>query len=76
MKVELDKAEIYGLLESLCPPYEWMDKYSEKGYGYYVGGFNDNWYWDISEEKLKDISEEDLYQEYVILRDYWRNKKW
>lgn len=58
----------------MSPPYEWMDKYEKRGYGHYIGGFNDEWHWGISQEELTNISEEELYQEYIILRDYWRNK--
>lgn len=74
MKVELNKAEIYGLLKSLSPPYELMNKYEESGYGHYIGGFNDEWCWSIDEEKLDDMSEEELYQEYLTLKEYWISK--
>ena len=74
MNVELDKKEIYGLLRTLSLPYEWMDKYTKIGYGHYVGGFNDEWCWSISSEKLENMSEKELYQEYLTLKEYWRSK--
>lgn len=74
MNVELDKKEIYGLLKSLSPPYELMDRYEKRGYGHYIGGFSDEWCWSICKEKLENMSEEELYQEYLTLKEYWRNK--
>lgn len=76
LKVELNKGEIYGLLKALSPPYDWIKEYTQRGYGYFVGGFNNEWHWDISREKLEGMSEEELYQEYLTLKAYWNNQRW
>lgn len=68
MKIELDKEDILCMLCSKSVPYELIDEFMDKKYGRYIGGFCDQWDWNI--DKLRSLTEEDIYNIYLCLKNY------
>lgn len=64
----LDKEDLVNLVKGTYCPYELMEEFSKKGYGYYTGGFVDDWFWNSS--KLKELDEDTLIKIYNRIKSY------
>ncbi len=67
MLVELDKKSLISLVKGSVPDYSVMDHALIRVNGYFVGGHVDKWEWN----SLIDVSEQDLYQIYIICKESW-----
>jgi len=63
MKIEVDKAGLLALVNSICPNWPLMSKYIEHRYGYYAdqGG----WFWNKSIEMLSDEKLHEIYRDCI-----------
>ena len=66
MKIELSKDDLVALVIGTDCPYELINKYSKMDIGHYIGGFVDEWKWNVY--GLKELSEEELYKIYQELK--------
>ncbi len=69
MNVELDKGDLMNLVISQCPSYELMDEEPIRKLGWYTGGFTDKWDWNRA--KLKELTEEQLNDLYMRLKNQY-----
>ena len=70
MIVDLDRKDIISLLTGSQPNYSVIDKIPEE-FGYYFGGFVNDWRWnDISENV--SYSDEQLYDLYLMCKNSWK----
>ena len=58
---QLNRTDIENLLRGTTPPYEMMEELTKDKLGYYCGGFNDRWVWDLDKNVKTD---EELLQIY------------
>jgi len=69
MNVELSKKDLSALVKGTSPNYDIMENDIVKKCGSYTGGFCDEWNWNYGFEKT--MTEEELYQLYILCRDSW-----
>ena len=72
MQVELDRRDIISLLRGSSPNFSVMDK-MPKELGYYVGGFVDDWKWQLNTKV--PYTDEYLYELYTICKNSWNENK-
>lgn len=65
MKLELDKEDLISLVMGKVPNYAAMVKCGDLGWG------SDNRGWQWYESKLKELSEEELYDLYLLCKNSW-----
>ena len=70
MICELNKMDLWRLLRGTNPPtYEWIEKLEKLRLGRYVGGFSDHWEYNSIFEIPEDMSEEQMWNLYIQMRD-------
>ena len=47
LNVRLERKDVINLIRSTYPPYEDMEMLENLKLGFYSGGFNDKWEWDL-----------------------------
>lgn len=71
MKIEVDKTDIINMIRGTSLSYEKIDRFLSLGLGYYVGGFDDSWYWNDKWSSAWDLyTEEQLLDFYHELKEY------
>lgn len=70
MVVELDKGDIISLVMGVTPYYSVFEHPRVKSNGSYTGGFVDKWGWDKT--SLQTLSENELYELYIICKNSWK----
>ena len=73
MIVDLDRKDIISLLTGIKPNHSVMDKIPEE-FGYYVGGFVNDWQWNYISENVS-YSDEQLYDLYLMCKNSWKWKE-
>lgn len=69
MKVELTKQDLISLVKGIEPYYSVFDNPIVKKCGSYAGGFSSGWDWD--EYRLEELTENELWDLYILCRDSW-----
>jgi hypothetical protein len=69
MTVELNKKDLISLVVGTPPYYSKFEDHLVKRCGSFTGGFADSWNWHHHE--LNQLSEQDLWDLYVMCRDSW-----
>ena len=70
MIVDLDRKDIISLLAGIKPNHNVMGKIP-KEFGYYVGGFVNDWRWNYISENVP-YSDEQLYDLYLMCKNSWK----
>ena len=70
MIVDLDRKDIISLLKGSKPNYNVINKIPEE-FGYYVGGFVNDWRWNYISENVP-YSDEQLYDLYLMCKNSWK----
>lgn len=71
MTAELSRRDLIRLVYGIYPPYEVFEHPLVKRTGQYIGGFVDKWLWDT--QAIADLTENDLWNLYVLCRDGGKN---
>lgn len=66
--IEVDKSELICLLKGTAPGYKIFNVDLLWKCGRYPDGFNGRWEW--NDNKLLELTEEELYKLYIICRNY------
>lgn len=66
-----DKYDLIALVKGSSVPYLLMNNDIIKKAGIYRGGFNNEWKWNYD---LTELSEQDLFYIYTIIKKYWSQK--
>lgn len=69
MLVELDRWELVRLVTGLSPDYSDMNELMKRGFGQYIGGFNDRWDWNHNAIYNSKLFDEDIYDLYLQLKN-------
>lgn len=64
---ELDKKDLLRLVFGINPYYSLFEHLTEKDYGSYCTGKNENWAW--NKEKVEKLSEQKLWDLYDICKN-------
>jgi hypothetical protein len=70
MIVELDKEDLLSLVKGDSPHYDLFTEFEKEEHGRYVGGFTDDWRWNIS--ALMRLDEEKLWEIYTRCKLSWK----
>jgi len=72
MLLEIDKEALISLVIGQQPYYSVFEHSMVKKCGHYKGGNHDEWVWhDCS---LEELSEQELYDLYILCRESWNKK--
>lgn len=70
INVHLSKKDLASLVKGTSPNFDLHSHPLVKKSGRYYGGFNDEWNWNYGFEN--NLSEEELWDLYVLCRDSWK----
>lgn len=66
MKVDLNKQDLISLIKGVTLKHDLVKNPAVQSVCYYVGGFNDRWYWDNG--SLNQLSESELWEIYQLCK--------
>ena len=68
MTIEVDRKDLVRLLTNVNPNYSYMTKLTNLGFGEYIGGFCDKWYWNFDKIYDSKLSDEEIYNLYKLIK--------
>ena len=70
MLIEVDKKDLVSLVYGTAPYYDIFEVPLVKKCGEWIGGMADKWDWSYSE--LQSLSEQELYDLYLMCKKSWK----
>ena len=72
MNIDLTKEDLAALVKGIVPYYSLFEDPLVKKSGHFNGGFSSEWSWNYGFEK--NLTEQELWDLYIMCRDSWIHK--